>query len=347
MTKAAEEALTPQAQRLFRLVALIAESPGIDQERLKESLEADTGRSWGTSTLFKDIRLLKELGVLADGAHRSGYFLMGSSFPDDEIKLILNALRVQGVNLRSAGARELYERLLKRFARNRADVDILAYPVEAVANRVSVQTLDDDFRELVEVLRAAIRTGQEVVIRKLRDPWKVGVGIDFRIYPLQFIFHDMAWYLLAEDAEEAWFKLFRLDRLSPAVEVTATIPRGIRTQQQVLHQAKALLHQGWGMTLPTPPSKPCQEIALVPVEVRFDAYAANFIRESPRLHPTQELQELPQGELLFRVRLPESALTQFQRWLASWGEHGIVRSPEMLRERLIRLHRAALARYVD
>lgn len=346
MSKINEAGLPSQAIRLFKLVALIAESPGIDPERLKDALEAETGRTWGTSTFFKDIRILKDLGVLEEGAHRTGYYLVGASFSDDEMKLILNALRVMGVNLRSPGSRELYERLLKRMAKSRSDLDVLSYPVEAVANRVSIETLSEDFHELTEALRPAIRSGQEVLIRKVRDPWKVGVFINFRVYPMQLIFHDTAWYLLAEEAEEKGFKIFRLDRLSPIVEATSTKPRGSRVQQKRLQEAKALLRLGWGMALPDGPEG-MRETSLVAVEVWFDAYAANFLRESPRMHPTQEMVERDHGEIVFRVRLPDRALVHFERWVAAWGAHAWVRSPESLRLKMKQQYEQVLARYHD
>src|SRR5690606_25422047 len=107
---------------------------------------------------------------------------------------------------------------------------------------------------------------------------------------------------------------------------TSTRPRGIRAQRRRLEEAKSLLAQGWGMTLPDGADGEAGDAALVPVEVWFDAYAANFLRESQRLHSTQETEELGEGEIAFRVRLPEKALIHFERWVAAWGGHACVRS---------------------
>lgn len=61
---------------------------------------------------------------------------------------------------------------------------------------------------------------------------------------------------------------------------------------------------------------------LMDVAVRFDACQAPYIRER-RWHPTQEIEELPDG-----------GLSEVKRWGLSYGSHATVLVPPGLREKV-------------
>ena len=61
--------------------------------------------------------------------------------------------------------------------------------------------------------------------------------------------------------------------------------------------------------------------------IRFDAYAADYIREK-RWHPSQELRELKDGALELRLKL--SSLGEIQRWILGWGGSVVVLQPTEL-----------------
>jgi proteasome accessory factor B len=63
------------------------------------------------------------------------------------------------------------------------------------------------------------------------------------------------------------------------------------------------------------------------VVIRFDAFAAGYIREK-RWHPSQELRELKGGAAELRMKL--SSLAEVQRWVLSWGGHAKVIAPKEL-----------------
>ena len=63
------------------------------------------------------------------------------------------------------------------------------------------------------------------------------------------------------------------------------------------------------------------------VVIRFDAYAADYIREK-RWHPSQELRELKDGGVELRLKL--SSLMEIQRWVLSWGGDAKVLAPREL-----------------
>ena len=63
------------------------------------------------------------------------------------------------------------------------------------------------------------------------------------------------------------------------------------------------------------------------VVIRFDAYAADYIREK-RWHPSQTLRELKDGGVELRLKL--SSLGEIQRWILGWGGSAIVIAPPEL-----------------
>ncbi|KUK36035.1 MAG: hypothetical protein PWQ39_871 [Thermacetogenium sp.] len=67
----------------------------------------------------------------------------------------------------------------------------------------------------------------------------------------------------------------------------------------------------------------------VEVAVRFDAYQARYIRER-RWHPTQTVEELPDGGLILRFRT--GGLAEVKRWVMGYGSHAEVLAPQSLRE---------------
>jgi len=73
------------------------------------------------------------------------------------------------------------------------------------------------------------------------------------------------------------------------------------------------------------------------VAIRFDAFAADYIREK-RWHPSQQLRELKDGGVELRLKL--SSLGEIQRWVLGWGGSAQVLKPA----ELVRSVRAAAER---
>ena len=64
------------------------------------------------------------------------------------------------------------------------------------------------------------------------------------------------------------------------------------------------------------------------VIIRFDAYAADYIREK-RWHPSQQLREVKDGGVELRLKL--SSLGEIQRWILGWGGSAlVVKPPELI-----------------
>jgi proteasome accessory factor B len=64
------------------------------------------------------------------------------------------------------------------------------------------------------------------------------------------------------------------------------------------------------------------------VALRFDSFAADFIREK-KWHESQQLRELRDGGIELRLTL--SSLVEIERWVLSWGGHCRVVKPAELR----------------
>jgi predicted DNA-binding transcriptional regulator YafY len=78
------------------------------------------------------------------------------------------------------------------------------------------------------------------------------------------------------------------------------------------------------------------------VVLRFDAYQARWIRERT-WHPSQELEELPDGGV--RLRLRVSGEGDLLRWVLGYGSHVEVEAPPRLRERVAEELRRAVWLY--
>lgn len=65
------------------------------------------------------------------------------------------------------------------------------------------------------------------------------------------------------------------------------------------------------------------------VAIKFDSYQARYIRER-RWHPTQEIEELPDGGLILRFCV--GGLDEVKRWVMGYGSHAEVLAPESLRQ---------------
>ena len=67
------------------------------------------------------------------------------------------------------------------------------------------------------------------------------------------------------------------------------------------------------------------------IVIKFDEYQARWIRER-RWHTSQQIEELPSGELILRLRV--GGLGEVKRWIMGYGSHAEVFEPESLRREI-------------
>ncbi len=78
------------------------------------------------------------------------------------------------------------------------------------------------------------------------------------------------------------------------------------------------------------------------VVIKFDAKVADYVRER-RFHPTQEIEELPDGSIVFRMTV--NGTTEVISWVLSFGGKAEVVEPAELRAKVRESVEEALARY--
>jgi len=120
------------------------------------------------------------------------------------------------------------------------------------------------------------------------------------------------WFLFAFDHLRKDIRTFVPSRIQSAQPTGRTFPRPQKFSVEKILRDSFGVHSGQGD---------------YKVVVRFDAYAADYIREK-RWHPSQELRELKDGGVELRLKL--SSLGEIQRWILGWGGSALVLEPAEL-----------------
>ena len=343
------EAARATTDRQFAILRAIAITPGSSPADVCDAIAEATGRRWAMATLYKDIAALKDRGLLDPGRNRQGYHLAGAGFSHEELQVLLNGLRIQAEDLANPQAQALYDKLLRRTGASRREQAFFSLPVEAIANRPVVRTTGEDFAEVMALLREPLLRGQKVGVKLRRNPWepRKKASPRFVLYPLQLIFHDIAWYLLAEDVIERRFMVMRIDRLHPALDIHDDGERGSALQAERQALAREVLRRGWGMAMPAHDARGRLTAPLVSFELRFAPEVAPFIAENHLRHDSQRVRRQADDSMSFSVELPNdpAVVFQFRRWVLTWGRSVEVVGPAWFRERIAAEHAELAATY--
>jgi len=316
-------------------------------------------------TLRKDLVTLRNYGILGRNRHDWGYYLGTGAMNREELQLALNALRSQATYQGDAQARRAYQVLSQRLkALNLESQGTLFYPVRAHFNRAIVHTDPEEmmrqqqhrdtlFHEL-ETLESAIVQGLPIEIYLARTPYKNKAAFR-QVYPLQLLYHDVAWYLVMEDRNNGHLAISRLDRFKQHLKFLDTTGRGVKAQQQSLQTAHQLLQNGWGLNLGNPDEQQMERqgaLTLIMVKVRFFPPASRFIQEGERRHPKQKIvsgaKDEETGEVRYvdySVKLPERSLNEFSLWVNRYMESARFLSPAHLAEKHRQAALALIANY--
>jgi predicted DNA-binding transcriptional regulator YafY len=120
------------------------------------------------------------------------------------------------------------------------------------------------------------------------------------------------WFLFAYDHLRKDIRTFVPSRIQSATATGKKFPRPEKFSIEKILRDSFGVHSGDGSHT---------------VVIRFDAYAADYIREK-RWHPSQQLRELKDGGVELRLQL--SSLGEIQRWLLGWGGSAVVLQPPEL-----------------
>jgi len=369
------------------LLATLVHEPGVGSAdtsalgpgRHHDALEAvrarllQRARAWhfelpycSPATLRKDLETLRHYGILERRMYRWGYYLGTGAIRDEELPVVLDALALQARSLGDPQARRTDRRLRKRLRGLDAERNgRLFYPVRQQLDRAVVYTDSEQMWAAGEYqnnlfhrwdeLTEAIGTGSAIELSRASDPYAQGQVGRMRLFPLQLIYREVAWYLIYETEPPGHLAVARVDRFHNYLHGLGK-QRDRDEQARRLRQAHQLLLQGWGLFLGSPEQQQAElqgELSFETVTVRFFPPAIAFLQEGKRRHPTQRLRTVPDGttgaaqHLDYTVRLPPRSLPEFSLWVYRFMDKARVRQPDHLVQAHAQAARTLAAHYRD
>ncbi len=319
-----------------------------------------------TPTLRKDIETLRRYGILDRRMYRWGYYLGTGAMNLEQLKVALNALSSQAQYQGDPLIRQTYQTLEKRLR----GLDLerngdFFYPVRAYLNRPIIYTDPSEMMvkgkykhslfHSLEKVEAAIASGQLIELYRAYDPYEQRVGF-MRGYPLQLLYHDIAWYILYEyeDSLPQHLEVERVDRFKNHCQIIHPQGRGQKAQRESLKVAQKLMKDGWGIYLGKPEEQQLErqgKLQFEQVKVRFFYPVTTFILEGECRHDKQKINKGPKdsnGEYIYvdyLIQLPCRSFHEFSRWVYRHMGSALVLSPPELVDKHRQAAQALLARY--
>ncbi|MBE9186520.1 WYL domain-containing protein [Microcoleus sp. LEGE 07076] len=318
-----------------------------------------------TPTIRKDLETLRHYGILDKRMYRLGYYLGTGAMNRDELIFAFQAIASQAKYQGNPQARRICEKLTKLL--RGLDIELkgeLFYPVREHLNRAIIytdpvemidrQNNQHNLFQKLDIVETAIVRGQAIELYRQSNYYgKSHLGFR-RIWPLQLIYHDIAWYLICQYCDNGHLTVERVNRFTDYCEIIDAEGRGSAAQLQSLKIAQKLLKNGWGLFLGKPEQQQAElqgTLKLQKVKVRFFEKVVGFILEGDRRHPRQKIKEGPRdsfGDLLYVdywIDLPDRSLNEFSLWVNKHMENVQVMWPPSLVEKHRQAARDLAARY--
>jgi len=306
-----------------------------------------------TPTIRKDLETLRRYGILDKRMYRFGYYLGTGAMTRDELLFAFQAIASQAKYQGNPQARKICEKLTKLL--RGLDIELkgqLFYPVREHLNRAIIYTdpvemLDrQEYRNTLfhklDIVETAMVRGQAIELYRQSDYYGKGKVGFRRIWPLQLIYHDIAWYLICESCDSGHLSVERVNRFTDCCEIIDAEGRGLAVQEQRLKIAQKLLKNGWGLFLGNPEQQQAElggTLKLEKVKVRFFEKVVGFILEGDRRHPRQKIKEGPRdsfGKVVYvdyQIDLPDRSLNEFSLWVNRYMDSAQVLWPPSLVEK--------------
>ncbi len=375
-------------QRLLLLIATLVQHPGVgccdtlapsSSDKHHNALELvqtqlrQVAQSLGielpdgypaTATIRKDLETLRDYRILDRRMYRWGYYLGTGAMSKQQLKVAFNALASMAQYQGDPQVRQIYQVLEQRLRGLELQFQgDLFYPVRAYLNRPIIHT---DPVEMVtkgkynhtlycclETVENAIAQGQLIELYRQKDPYQQRIGY-MQVYPLQLLYHDIAWYLLYEECSTHYLAVERVDRFKDHCKIISTKQRQQQDQRESLKVAEKLIRAGWGIYLGQPEEQQLElegKLPFEPVKVRFFPPVTTFILEGECRHPSQKIIKGKQdsnGEYThvdYLVKLPRRSFHEFSRWVYRHMGNALVLSPPDLVEKHRQEAQALAKRY--
>ncbi|MDX2273545.1 MAG: WYL domain-containing protein [Cyanobacteriota bacterium] len=377
-------------RRLFYTIRLILTQPfhfdpelgGL--ESLSEGLQQQGWvKGQNRDAIRKDIeKVLKPYQILPPFPMKRGYFTHSGLFSRHELKQIYRLLQVSSHTLENPWEQAVYEMVDQRMRLSRIDTSEL-YPIRQLGNQSIVDptlapsgTLAD--RRGLQVVEEAMEQGELLEVKRLPGATFPGEASEiFRLWPLQLVFHQIAWYLGCEyhgGKKHGLMRFERLDRLF--LHLRHCAERSRKEQLAALERLHKLYDVSAGIFLGNDPRLQSQILSRHPeerqkaqftLELWFSDRIFPFVSEgtrrfryqhmSPRISGSSRPQSLfslpPTGDPQFphrlKVVLPLWSLenVDLKRWILGFGGEVLVISPEPLRQMIQTTGLAISALYRD
>jgi len=302
----------PPLERMLRIHSLLQEGAALTAPALAGKLEVCT------KTARRDLEFMRDrlgLPVEFDPARQGfRYTEEVDSFPSLQISEgELFALMVAEKALQQYRGTPFEHRLVTALRKlERALPDTVSLNLAEWNEAISFRTTAEPIAgvPLMEQLAAAIQQRRQLRLsyRKPGSPAPEPRVVD----PLHLANVNGDWYLFGFDHLRQAIRSFVPARILQAEPTGRTFRRPARF---ALHRE---LQDSFGIF---------SKAGDFQVVIRFDETVADYIREK-RWHPSQQLLELPGGQVELRLRL--GSLVEVQRWILGWAGHAVALAPPEL-----------------
>jgi predicted kinase len=376
--------------RLFYTISLIVTQPfhfdpelGSLESLSQELQQQDWVKGQNRDAIRKDIeKVLKPYQILPSFPMKRGYFTHSGIFSRHELKQIYRLLQVSTRALENPWEQAIYEMMDQRMRLSRIDTSEL-YPTRRLGNQPIVDptlapsgTLAD--RRGLQVVEEAMETGELLEVKRLPGATFPGEAVEsFRLWPLQLVFHQIAWYLGCEyhgGEQQGLMRFERMDRLFLNQRYCST--RSRQDQLAALDRLHKIHDLSAGIFLGNDPHLQRQILSRYPDERRkaeitlelwFSDRIFPFVSEgtrrfkrqhmSPRMSGSSRPKSIfnlpPTGDSQFphrfRVVLPLWSLedVDLKRWILGFGAEVLVISPKPFQQMIQSTGLALRALYTD
>ena len=192
---------------------------------------------------------------------------------------------------------------------------VLAEQLRASADAFADTPRNETFTRVLRALTEALAGRRVVSIEYaagVYDPAKGVRRTRVRPYAIEPSAHTRALYLIGHDEERGAQRTFKVERIRSA----SLAPQVFEPEDAAV--AERML-AAWDVVA---------DDALADVAIRFDSAVAARVSET-RWHPSQQLEPLADGSLIWRARV--SGLLEVRSWALGWGADAEVLGPPELR----------------
>ena len=338
------------------------------------------------ATIRKDIeKILKPYQILPSFPMRKGYFAGTGILSQQELIRVFEILQSQANSLDDPLALDLYNTFKQRMLQSKfINSNENIYPVRSITNNCIIDEKyihETSLLKKLPYLEDAIINGKLIEFSRFSSSAKYqGDAKSFvQVYPLQIIFHNLAWYLGYEcvkgEEEPVLLRFERLDRLFLGNPQNQSRTR--QQQETALENLHKLVQGGAGIFLGNSvtnqrkflsPDKKIRSQACVTVELWFNNKIYHFITEGPKRFSKIKMTRpkssskvnLPKSIFFwdeptddkdfpnrFQVILTKWSLQDFDlwRWIIGFGENVKVIKPPELVEKIKKIGRGILDNY--